>query len=37
MNDFTAVFLASFAVMVVILVLFFLTLRRIIEIEKKLR
>ena len=36
MDDFTAVFLASTVVMVVIAVLFLLTLRRVINLEKRL-
>ncbi len=36
MDDFTAVFLASTVVMVIIAVLFLLTLKRVIDLEKRL-
>ncbi len=36
MDDFTAVFLASTIVMVIIAMLFLLTLKRVIDLEKKL-
>ena len=37
MDDFTAVFLASVVVMAIIAAMFFTTLKRIIELEKRLR
>jgi len=36
MNDYTAVFLASTAVMVIIALLFLLTLKKVIDLEKRL-
>ncbi len=36
MNDYTAVFLASTAVMIIIALLFLLTLKRVIDLEKRL-